>query len=442
MDALFVESDWDSCSENSEDQETLDLLYGNQAHNLLSSLEESIGKIDDFLSFERGFLHGDIVCAAANPSGQTGKIMNIDMSVDLESPSGKFIRDVNSKKISKIRSICIGDYVVHEHWVGRVDGVIDSVSIVFDNGARCDITALDQERIVPTSPSPVDDPQFPFYPGQRVRVKLPVVSRQGRWLCGSWKRSHEEGTVCAIKAAFVQVEWLGSILSNCGSNLPLPQKLQEAESLTVLSCFSHSNWQMADWCSFQVGKNAPAHEKSGNGIQRKDLTPDPEGIFVISRKKLRVDVLWQDCTYSLGVESQSLLPVNIVDAHEFWPEQFVLMKNNSEDPQDPMAQKWGVVRSVDGKEKTLKVAWQNAFAEEANDLGEETMSAYELIEHPDYSFCLGDIVFRLAHESNSEVKCKNGNVKNSYLSSIGNVVGFKDGTVEVKWATGLTTRVL
>ncbi|KAK4760225.1 hypothetical protein SAY87_023356 [Trapa incisa] len=443
MEALFTESDWDSFSENSEDQEALDLFYGNQARNLLSGLEESIGKIDDFLSFERGFQHGDIVCAEDDLSGQAGKVVKVDMSVDLESTDGKVIRDVDSKKISRIRSICIDDYVVREHWLGRVEKVIDSVSIVFDNGARCDITALDEESIFPTSPSPVDDPQFPFYPGQRVQVKMPVVSKHGRWLCRSWRPSHEEGTVCALKAAFVHVKWLGSALSNVGLTLPLPipKKLQEAESLTVLSCFSHSNWQMADWCSFQVDKKLLTHEASVSGIQRTNLNLDSEAAFIISRVKTRVDVLWQDGTYSQGVESQSLLPVNIRDPHEFWPEQFVLMKTGYEDPESTMSQKWGIVRSMDSKEKTAKVAWKNNFAEEANGHGEETMSTYELIEHPNYSFCLGDIVFRYAHEPHSMLKGKEGDAEDSNLSSIGNVVGFKLGTVEVKWATGITTKV-
>ncbi|OWM77461.1 probable ubiquitin-conjugating enzyme E2 24 [Punica granatum] len=439
MGVLFSESDWDSFSESSEDQEELDFIYGNQAHYLLSNLEETIGKIDDFLSFERGFLRGDIVCSAANPSGQTGKVVAVDMSVDLESTNGKVIRDINSRKISKIRSICAGDYVVHGHWVGRVDRVIDSVSIVFNDGMRCDVIAVDQERIVPISPNPVDDPLCPYFPGQRVQVKLPVVSRQARWLCGSWKASHEEGTVCAVKAGLVQVEWLGSALSQSGLNVPPPQNLQNAKNVTVLSCFSHSNWQLGDWCSVPIGKTVFAHQRTGNGFQRKDSNPNNEGIFVVSRTRTRVDVLWQDGTRSLGEDSQSLLPVNIVDVHEFWPDQFVLMKSSSEDPQAPMTQKWGVVRSMDSKEKTVKVAWKNLSLEESNGVGEEMVSAYELIDHPDYSFCLGDIVFRSELDSGGEAN--KGNSENSYLSSIGNVVGFKDGTVEVQWATGFTNKV-
>ncbi|KAK4754438.1 hypothetical protein SAY87_002542 [Trapa incisa] len=440
MEAHSSESEWDSFSESSEEQEELEFLYENQADNLLSNLEETIGKIDEFLSFERGFLHGDIVCSAADPTGPSGKVVNVEMYVDIESTAGKVIRSVNTRKLAKIRSICAGDFVVHGHWLGRVNRVIDSVGVIFDDGERYDVIADDQEKIVPTSPTPVDDPQFSFYPGQRVWVKLSVVSRQVSCFCGSWKGSHEEGTVCAVKAGFVHVEWLGSALGSNHSNFHLPEELQDEKNVTLLPCFLHSSWQLGDWCSFSAVNDVPTYCKPGNGFASKDSTPNHEDIYVILRTRTRVDVMWQDGTFSIGVGAESLIPVNIVDVHEFWPEQFVLMKSGSEDSEDPMAQKWGVVRSMDGKEKTVKVDWKNAFAEEGNVLGEETMSAYELIDHPVYCFCHGDIVFRLANQSDTKINGIN-NMEKSYLSLIGYVVGIKDGAVEVKWATGITTKV-
>jgi ubiquitin-conjugating enzyme E2 O len=152
MDMLRSDSDWESCSDNgssSEDIEELDFLYGGRASSIFSSLEESIGKIDDFLSFERGFVHGDIVSSVTDPSGQMGRVVNVNMLVNLENRHGKIIKDVDSKKLLKIRSISVGDYVVHGPWIGRVDKVVDNVTVVFDDGTSCEVTAVDQEKLLP-----------------------------------------------------------------------------------------------------------------------------------------------------------------------------------------------------------------------------------------------------------------------------------------------------
>lgn len=120
MDTFLSDSDWESSSESSssEDREETEYLYVGQARSILSSLEESIGKIDDFLSFERGFVLGDLVCSVTDPSGQMGRVVGIDMLVDLESSRGKIMKNVNSKKLLKIRSISVGDYVVCGPWLG------------------------------------------------------------------------------------------------------------------------------------------------------------------------------------------------------------------------------------------------------------------------------------------------------------------------------------
>ncbi|XVF25803.1 hypothetical protein REPUB_Repub13aG0244900 [Reevesia pubescens] len=479
MDVLLTDSDWESFSEScsSEEQEETDFLYGGRARTILSSLEESIGKIDDFLSYERGFIHGDIVRSVTDPRGQMGRVTNIDMFVDLENVHGKIIKDINSKKLLKIHSISVGDYVVNATWIGRVDKVVDHVSIVFDDGSKCEVTAVDHEKLVPVSPNIIDDSQYPYYPGQRVQVVPSNVSRSTGWLCGTW-REKDEGTVFGVDAGFVYVDWISSIHIDHDLSASPPSRLQEAKDLTLLSCFSHANWQLGDLCmlSFADRKgttekflHAPTHDiikdnwklekgfKSGNSSRWNE-------IFVIIKTRTKVDVVWQDGTCGLGLDSQTLLPVGVANAHEFWPHQFVMEKGSSGN-----SQKWGVVHGVDAKERTVKVQWRNVSVTQVNGFDgeqmEETVSAYELVEHPDYSYCFGDIVFKVVQnqfgdqadkghvisetgfDSESASKGKNCNWdQNKYpsthfLSCIGIVIGFKDGDVEVKWASGIPTKV-
>jgi len=484
MDAHITDLDWETSSDSSsssEDQEDIDFQYGGQARSILSSLEESIGRIDDFLSFERAFVHGDVVCASSDPSGQMGRVTSVDVLVDLESVQGRKLKNVNSKKLMKIRSISEGDYVIKGPWIGKVQRVVDRVIILFDDGTKCEVITLEKDQLLPLTHNLLEDSQYPYYPGQRVKVKTSTASKPARWLCGTWKDNHGEGTVCAVEAGLVYVNWLASVLFGSNLNVNVPLCWQDSKNITLLSCFSHANWQLGDWCMLppvdqkeQMIQDAspcdPRHEHNkARGYKTKNLNPNIGELFMIEKIKTEVDIVWQNGEHTLGLDPLNLIPVNVINSHEFWPQQFVLEKGASDDPLKPSNQRWGVVLSMDAKEHTVKVQWKTAPTSETNNLTRdamlETVSAYELLEHPDYCCCFGDIVFKAAQKqlgdhadkdnvksvtdvnvevplmNRDQISYQNKSVDNSYLSCIGNVTGFIDGDVEVKWATGLTTKV-
>ncbi|XLS61253.1 hypothetical protein HN51_015481, partial [Arachis hypogaea] len=151
-----------------------------------------------------------------------------------------------------------------------------------------------------------------------------------------------------------------------------------------------------------------------------------------------------------------------------WPHQFVLEKGASYDPLKPNDQRWGFVRCVDALEHTVKLQWKVVSISNEDyfdgDKTEETVSAYELVEHPDYSFCFGDIVFaaqkqlgdeagkdngksvtdlkaEASLEDGNQVHCVDEFPDNPFLCCVGNVTGFEDGNMEVNWANGITTKV-
>ncbi|GMI72820.1 UBIQUITIN-CONJUGATING ENZYME 24, phosphate 2 [Hibiscus trionum] len=477
MDSLFTDSEWETFSESgSSEQEETDFPYGGHACTILSSLEESIGKIDEFLSFERGFLHGDIVRSVTDPCGQMARVTNINMFVDLENTHGKIVKNINSKQLSKIRTILVGDFVVTANWIGRVVKVVDCVSVIFDDGSKCEVTDVDHEKLVPVSPNIIDDAQYRYYPGQRVKVVPWKVSQSARWLCGTWSGDQDEGTVSCVDVGFVYVDWISSAQIDRDISASPPSRLQKAKDLTLLPCFPHANWQLGDWCMLSLadakGTTEELHHASTHGITRDYLkldkgfkrgNPDSrlDDIFAIIKTRTKVDVVWQDGTCGLELDSHTLLPVEVVNAHEFWPHQFVLEKGTIGN-----SQRWGVVRGVDAKELTVKVQWREMHVSQMNgfdaDQIEETVSAYELVEHPDYSYCFGDIVvqnqFSDRADKGQEISengfgpkaaskgkdlnlDQNENLSTYCLSCIGIVVGFKDGGVEVKWASGLTTKV-
>ncbi|KAK9152759.1 hypothetical protein Sjap_000239 [Stephania japonica] len=480
---LPSESDCDSFSDSSDSEflDDIDSMYDGKAQTLLSNLERSIGKIDDFLSFETGFVHGDIVCSVNDPSGQLGQVVDVDMIVDLETVNGETLKEINSWKLLKIRSLVVGDYVVCGPWLGRVERIVDRVTILFNDGAKCEVTASNPDTLVPMYPSIVDDSQFPYHPGQRVKVRLSSVFKSVRWLCGAWNEHRNEGTVCHVEAGLVYVEWVASAMVGDVPGVLAPPHWQEFKNLTLLSCFAHANWQLGDWCILSADGQMVAHDCVFNGASKESVNrrkklerelgkrnhnSNYEEICVIVKKRITVNVLWQDGIRSDGLGSEFLLPVNIVGDHEFWPEQFVLEKGTNPDTHVTDSQRLGIVKSVDAKERTVKLKWKVSEEGEPNNSvnmqNGTIMSAYELIEHPSFSFCLGDIVFRLPNT----VHCQNGqmeretdetaksfeqcgwdpvalkdNSDDNYLCLIGNVVGLKDEHVEVKWAGGLISKV-
>ncbi|ESQ51973.1 hypothetical protein EUTSA_v10016214mg [Eutrema salsugineum] len=458
MDMALTDSDWESSSDSgSSEHEEVEFSYGGRAQNIFSNLEETIGKIDEFLSFEREFMYGDIVRSTTEPSGQTGRVVNVNMSVNLESIHGKIVKEVDTKRLQKLRSISLCDYVINGPWLGRVDKIVERVSVTLDDGSNYEVLVSDQDKLVAIPPNLLEDSQYSYYPGQRVQVKLAHAPRSTTWLCGNWRENQVVGTVCSVEAGLVYVDWVASIIMGGDRNLTTPQALQSPENLTLLPSVSHASWQLGDWCILPELQTPDVvaysfndcHKTFQKGFNRNMQSSSSDELFAITKTKMKVDVLWQDGSCSVGVDSQQLLPVGAVNAHDFWPEQFVVEKETCN------STRWGVVKTVNAKEQTVKVQWRTQVEKEATgcvgEQVEEIVSAYELLEHPDFGFCFSDVVFRLLPEGKNADTIVAAGTKHlltesdysgSYcLSSIGVVSGFKSGVVEVKWANGSTSKV-
>ncbi|KAK9681969.1 hypothetical protein RND81_10G040300 [Saponaria officinalis] len=459
---MFGDSDVESFSEiSSDDQDDLFSIYSGHAQSIFSNLEDSIGKIDDFLSFERAFMHGDIVCAAGNPTGQMGRIVKVDLYVDLDSVFGEIVKNVSSSKLSRMRSMLVGDYVIHGPWVGRVEKVVDNVGVVFDDGTKCEILATGQARLFPLSANLLDDSLYPYHPGQRVKLGHTNGSKPTGWLCGTSKRNQYEGTVFLVDVGLVYVEWISSIAVDVSTTIPLPPSQQNPENLTLLSCSSHANWQLGDWCILPAADRGTEIDVPHFKKSESDMLRNLDETFSIVKKRIKVDVMWQDGTCTVGLDSHAVIPVSVVNAHDFFPEQFVLEKTGSDDFMASNGRRWGVVKSVDANERTVQVKWGDTGvdAKTLDEVTYDTVSAYELVEHPDFSYNIGDIVLKsdknhlvdlfsrmsmmnltsLGYEDNCAHLSETD--KKYFLSCIGIVIGVHDGEILVQWANGAMTQV-
>ncbi|KAK1305457.1 putative ubiquitin-conjugating enzyme E2 23 [Acorus calamus] len=230
------------------DHKNDDSLSDGQVRVIWTNNTETINSLHDLAVVDRGFLHGDIVAAALDPTGQLGLVVDVNISVDLRAASGAIISNISSRDLQRVRHFAVGDYVVHGRgpWLGRVDEILDNVTVLFDDGSICKVLKADPLRLKSASKNILDDSSFPYYPGQRVRAVSSSVFKSSRWLSGLWKPSRLEGTVIKVQVGAVYVYWIASANHSAMS----PPEEQNPKNLTVLSCFSHANWQLGDWCLF------------------------------------------------------------------------------------------------------------------------------------------------------------------------------------------------
>ncbi|XP_061364714.1 probable ubiquitin-conjugating enzyme E2 23 [Gastrolobium bilobum] len=222
-------------------------LLADQLRVLWMDESESTQNFSDVEVVDRGFLHGDFVASASDPTGQVGVVVDVNMCVDLLSHDGSIIKEVSSKNLKRIRDFTVGDYVVLGPWLGRIEDVLDNVTVLFDDGSVCKVSKADPLNLKPISKNILEDGHFPYYPGQRVRASSSSVFKNSRWLSGLWKANRLEGTVTKVTVGSVFVYWIASAGYGPYSSTA-PAEEQSPKNLKLLSCFAHANWQLGDWC--------------------------------------------------------------------------------------------------------------------------------------------------------------------------------------------------
>lgn len=240
-------------------------LPPDQARVLWMDQSESTRSIKDLTVIDRGFLHGDFVAAASDPTGQVGVVIDVDIFADMLAHDNSMVKDVSSKELRRVREFAVGDYIVLGPWLGRVDDVLDNVTVLFDDGSVCKVMRADPLRLTPVSKNTLEDGHFPYYPGQRVKASSSVF-KNSRWLSGLWRHNRSEGTVTQVTVSSVFIYWIASAGYGPDS-ATTPAEEQSPKNLKLLSCFAYSNWQLGDWCLY----SSPPPPPSSSTHLDKDL---------------------------------------------------------------------------------------------------------------------------------------------------------------------------
>ncbi|GAB4838546.1 Probable ubiquitin-conjugating enzyme E2 23 [Ancistrocladus abbreviatus] len=224
-----------------------DPLSADQVRVLWMDDSETAHNLNDLTVIDRGFLHGDYVASNLDPTGQIGLVVDVNISVDLLAPDGSIVKDVSSRDLKRVRDITVGDYVVYGPWLGRVDDVLDNVTVLFADGSVCKVMQAEPLRLAPISRNLLENAHCPYHPGQRVRASSSSVFKNCRFLSGSWKANRLEGTVTKVTVGSVYVHWIASAGYGPESSTA-PAEEQNPKNLKLLSSFTHASWQLGDWC--------------------------------------------------------------------------------------------------------------------------------------------------------------------------------------------------
>jgi len=87
-----------------------------------------------------------------------------------------------------VRALPFGDSVIYGHWFGRVEEVLDNVTVVFEDGRNCRVQHAKPSCLVPSSESSMDDTKVPYYPGQRIWIGASGIFKNEKVVAGLLER--------------------------------------------------------------------------------------------------------------------------------------------------------------------------------------------------------------------------------------------------------------
>lgn len=119
------------------------------------------------------------------------------------------------------------------------------------------------------------------------------------------------------------------------------------------------------------------------------LIPGSKVAAEIIATETSTTVMWQDGSIEENIPSNLLYPVQHVDSHEFFPGDFVV-----ENKDDFIFTFYGVIQTVNHSARTAVVKWMTFDGANTTVKSEESVSVYDLKDHPDFQFRPGTCVLR------------------------------------------------
>ncbi|KAF2748261.1 hypothetical protein M011DRAFT_466675 [Sporormia fimetaria CBS 119925] len=359
------------------------------------------------------------------------------------------IRDVPATELWNVHTCAEGQFVVYGDWVGRVEDVLDEVSVRLNNNSVVVVEDPDELK-----------PEDPFV--ERLSVGDAVTTkkwnlRRGRWKYGAFDPNvRPEGIVVETRTISIHVHWLArrpgatddASFEEPDSNLELEDlesprfriydaTCAAAETLPLLENGVDRSYHVVDLSVNDRVRfkdiSAAASKYDGsralsNGqrqgklarIPRTDTLGFDMNVFIVMQTKSLVTVQWQDCSVTEQLSTSLIPDPNVSDEDEVWPGEIIV--TNEENPDAAaqiqghfMPKRVGVVQTVNAAERIATVRWfENPYVSFAGDLllpfsrtGElrpetEDISLYDIRSIPSLTHRRGDFVMMKTDTADSD----------------------------------------
>ncbi|CAI6342495.1 unnamed protein product [Periconia digitata] len=306
-----------------------------------------------------------------------------------------FLHDVTAPEIINVHEYNEGGIVVYQNWVGRIERVIDDITVRLANNS---VVIVDNP----------DDLEGASETLERLSVGDPVATkkgnlRRGRWRYGAFDPNVKpEGFVVETRALCIDVRWLARKL---GAPRPThgdfdddpiarldPTDMESPDfylydasaSAAVALPFSADgqgrSYHVAD---IAVGDRSKfkdhvaaatkydGSQKLANGRQQGKLTHTPRtetlgydvNSYIVMQTNTTLTIQWQDLSVTQEPSRSIILDPTVEDEDEVWPGEIVYTKRRN-DMDHEAAMEWvfkpakvGIVQTVNSRDRLATVRW-------------------------------------------------------------------------------------
>jgi len=191
--------------------------------------------VSELTIVDRALLHGDTVIH----NKRKGLVMSTKIKVDMRYADGSIVKGVDTHELMHVQPFRQGNWVVAEGWLGRVLSCRDDVTVQFDDGSQCIVSATANAELLAVQKM---YERSPFFPSMVVKSNTADTFANAQWIRGVYSKQ-KQGTIASTRPAEVLVAWIAALQ---GSSAQLPSTTCSPESLLLLSHFGHTWWRLGD----------------------------------------------------------------------------------------------------------------------------------------------------------------------------------------------------
>jgi len=379
--------------EPDDDQDTNVPPVGFASVRWMHATETVQEPLEKLSAVERPAARGDRV---ARRDGMLGTVVKVSRWATVTLPSSaRGMENVAMRFLRPAGHWRVDDLVVRrsDRCVGRIVDALYDITIKRPNGV-----CVLHETTEHSSPfeawgaadyvSP--DELCPHFPGQVVASDLAswgkcewVQGAQPKRQRGSRSRSRAwpKGTVESATATSVAVRWC----------------TKSVDSGVIEEWVNPNDIEVLDWMwtdGWRLGDHVIPSNEAAQHLESLPGGPPAEQCGMVSKISSKLTIRWADATRTT-VPSLAVRPWRNTAGHEFLPHQIVALSETlAQDPDQPHRCR-GVVQAANLQERTCTVLWLPCLNHPSAGPFLETLSVYDLTEHPDFDFLPGDTVLKL-----------------------------------------------